>query len=119
MGPVRGSGDGEVEMSVNGQVRTPTVAIVGAGVSGLCMAIKLREAGVGSFTGYEKGDPAAGTWRENTYPGLYCDVPSRHYQYSFAPNPNWTHWYSPGPEIASYLEDVVDRFGLRGKIAFG
>ncbi len=55
----------------------PRVAIVGAGLSGLCMATKLREAGIESFTVYEKADRVGGTWRDNTYPGLFCDVPSR------------------------------------------
>ncbi|MBV9002932.1 MAG: NAD(P)/FAD-dependent oxidoreductase [Solirubrobacterales bacterium] len=106
-------------MRLAGDLRSPRVAVVGAGVSGLCMAVMLREAGIESFTVFEKSDRVAGTWRENTYPGLYCDIASRYYQYSFAPNPNWSRWFSPGPEIARYLADVVDRFGLRGKIAFG
>jgi cation diffusion facilitator CzcD-associated flavoprotein CzcO len=106
-------------MTSNGQLRNPTVAIVGTGISGLGMAIKLREAGIESFRIYEKRDRVAGTWRENTYPGLSCDVPSRYYQYSFAPNPDWTHWYSPGPEIARYVETIVDRYGLRERIEFG
>lgn len=100
-------------------MRTPTVAIIGAGVSGLCMAIKLRAAGIESFTIYEKSYRVGGTWRENTYPGLFCDVPSRYFQYSFAPNPNWTRAFSPGPEINHYLERITDDFGLREKIAFG
>jgi cation diffusion facilitator CzcD-associated flavoprotein CzcO len=100
-------------------VRSPTVAIIGAGVSGLCMGIKLREAGVESFTIYEKSDRVGGTWRDNTYPGLFCDVPSRYFQYSFAPNPDWSRLYSPGPEIGRYVEGVADRFDLRRKIVFG
>ena len=72
-------------------MRTPTVAIVGAGMSGLCMGMKLKRAGIESFTIYEKADRVGGTWRENTYPGLRCDVPSLLYQYSFDPNPDWSH----------------------------
>jgi cation diffusion facilitator CzcD-associated flavoprotein CzcO len=100
-------------------LRTPVVAIIGAGVSGLGMAIRLREAGVTSFTIYEKSDRVGGTWRENTYPGLFCDVPSRYFQYSFAPNPDWTRLFSPGPEIGRYLERIADDFDLRGNIVFG
>jgi cation diffusion facilitator CzcD-associated flavoprotein CzcO len=98
---------------------TPRVAIIGAGVSGLCMAIRLREAGIETFTVFEKSSSVGGTWRDNTYPGLYCDVPSRYFQYSFAPNPDWTRAFSPGPEIGAYLERVADRYGLRERIRFG
>src|SRR5712692_6611605 len=85
---------------INGErSRTPTVAIVGAGMSGLLMGIKLKEVGIESFTIYEKADRLGGTWRENSYPGLSCDVASRFYAYSFEPNPDWSSWFSPGPEI--------------------
>ena len=67
--------------------RALKVAIIGAGMSGLCMAIKLQDAGISSFTIFEKADDVGGTWRDNTYPGLTCDVPSRYYSYSFRPNP--------------------------------
>ncbi|MEU5881538.1 NAD(P)/FAD-dependent oxidoreductase [Spirillospora sp. NPDC047279] len=97
----------------------PRVIIVGAGMSGLCMAIKLRQAGVGDITIYEKAGAVGGTWRDNTYPGLTCDVPSRFYQFSFATNPEWTHLYSPGPEICAYLDDIADRFDVRRHIVFG
>ncbi|MCK9248269.1 MAG: NAD(P)/FAD-dependent oxidoreductase [Solirubrobacteraceae bacterium] len=100
-------------------LRTPTVAIIGAGVSGLCMAIRLRGIGVETFTIHEKGHAVGGTWRDNTYPGLYCDVPSRYFQYSFAPNPDWTRVFSPGPEIGRYLRDVADRHGITDRITFG
>jgi len=98
--------------------RTPEVAIVGAGMSGLCMALKLKRAGIESFTIYEKGEDLGGTWRENTYPGLTCDVPSRFYQYSFEPNPDWTHLFSPGKEIWGYLDAVAARHELRNHIRF-
>lgn len=101
-----------------GSLRIPSVAIAGAGVSGLGMAIKLQQAGIDTFRIYEKSGAVGGTWRDNTYPGLFCDIPSRFYQYSFAPNPEWSRYYSPGPEIHRYLEDITDRFGLRPKISF-
>ncbi|MFI0444781.1 flavin-containing monooxygenase [Actinomadura sp. 6N118] len=97
----------------------PRVVIVGAGMSGLCMAIALRQAGVHDFTIYEKAGAVGGTWRDNTYPGLTCDVPSRFYQFSFATNPDWTHLYSPGAEIWAYLDRIADRYGVREHIVFG
>ena len=81
--------------------------IIGAGMAGILSAIKLSEAGLTDFTIYEKGDRYGGTWRENTYPGLACDVPSHLYSYSFAPNPGWSHQFSPGPEIREYFEKVA------------
>ena len=88
-------------------------------MSGLCMAAKLKQAGIERFTIFEKADALGGTWRENTYPGLACDVPSRFYQFSFAPNPDWSRVFSPGREIWEYLDRFADRFGLREHIAFG
>jgi cation diffusion facilitator CzcD-associated flavoprotein CzcO len=99
--------------------RSPRVAVVGAGMSGLCMGIKLKRAGIEDFTIYEKADAVGGTWRDNTYPGLSCDVPSRFYQYSFAPNPDWTHFFSPGAEIWRYFDRVAESYGLRDHLAFG
>lgn len=100
-------------------VRDPAVAVVGAGMSGLCVAIALLRSGISNVTIYEKADEVGGTWRENTYPGLVCDIPSRVYQYTFAQNPNWTHVFSPGGEIQAYFTGVADRFELRGHIRFG
>jgi cation diffusion facilitator CzcD-associated flavoprotein CzcO len=94
-------------------------AIVGAGMAGILGAIKLTEAGLTDFTIYEKGDRYGGTWRENTYPGLACDVPSHLYSYSFAPNPSWSHQFSPGPEIREYFEKVAAEHGLEPKTRFG
>lgn len=70
------------------------VAILGAGFSGLCMAIRLRQAGFESFTVYEKSSGPGGTWRDNTYPGAGCDVPSHLYSYSFWPNTDWSHHHA-------------------------
>jgi cation diffusion facilitator CzcD-associated flavoprotein CzcO len=86
--------------------------IIGAGMSGILSAIKLREAGLHDFAIYEKADRLGGTWRDNTYPGLACDVPSHLYCYSFAPNPDWTHRFASGAEIQSYFENVARRFGV-------
>lgn len=100
-------------------LRTPEVAIIGAGMSGIGMAAKLRMAGIASFRIYERGEDLGGTWHANTYPGLACDIPSRYYQYAFAPNPDWTHVYSPGGEIRAYLNRVATDYGIRERISFG
>jgi cation diffusion facilitator CzcD-associated flavoprotein CzcO len=93
--------------------------IIGAGMSGLLAAIRLREAGFDDFVVYEKGDGVGGTWRENTYPGIACDVPSHFYSYSFALNPDWSPRFSPGHEIRAYFEDVAQRYELLPSIRFG
>lgn len=95
------------------------VVIVGAGMAGILSAVKLQEAGYTDFTVYEKADRLGGTWRENTYPGVACDVPSHLYSYSFAPNAGWSRWFSPGAEILAYLEDVADRHGVDRFIRYG
>jgi cation diffusion facilitator CzcD-associated flavoprotein CzcO len=95
------------------------VVVVGAGMAGILAAIKLREAGVRDVVVYEKADRLGGTWRENTYPGIACDVPSHLYSYSFAPNPDWSHYFSPGAEIAAYLERVAREHDVARTIRFG
>jgi cation diffusion facilitator CzcD-associated flavoprotein CzcO len=86
------------------------------GFSGIGPAVNLRRAGVEDFAVVERGDGVGGTWHSSTYPGCACDVPSNLYSFSFAPNPDWSRTYSRQPEIRSYLERVVDRFGVRSKI---
>jgi len=98
---------------------SPRFVVVGAGMAGILSAVKLAEAGFGDVTVYEKADRLGGTWRENTYPGVACDVPSHLYSYSFAPNPDWTQVFSPGEEIRSYLEAVASRYQLDGRIRYG
>lgn len=95
------------------------IAIVGAGMSGICMAAKLLDAGIDTFTIFEAADDVGGTWRDNTYPGLTCDVPSRYYSYSFAPNPDWSRWMAPGPEIHDYFRRVAAELGVHQHIRFG
>ena len=99
--------------------RALRIAIVGAGMAGILSAIKLREAGYDDFVVYEKAERLGGTWRENTYPGIACDVPSHLYSYSFEPNPDWSHRFSPGDEIEAYFEDVARRHGVTERIRFG
>src|ERR1700756_2097721 len=100
------------------QKRPLKVAIIGAGMSGMCMAVKLQDAGIDSFTIFEKADDVGGTWRDNTYPGLTCDIPSRYYAYAFRPNPDWSHLLPPGPEIQAYFRRVADERGIRRHIRF-
>ncbi|WP_229374182.1 flavin-containing monooxygenase [Fibrella rubiginis] len=97
---------------------TYQVAIIGAGFAGLGAAIRLTLSGRNSFIVFERANDVGGTWRENTYPGCACDVPSHLYSFSFAPNPNWSKAYSPQPEIHRYLQQCVDRFGIRDRIRF-
>jgi cation diffusion facilitator CzcD-associated flavoprotein CzcO len=87
-------------------------AIIGAGMSGILTAIKLKERGITDFVIYEKAPRLGGTWRDNTYPGLSCDVPSHVYAYSFELKSDWTHRFSPGAEIQGYFEGVAGKYGL-------
>lgn len=96
--------------------RQPRIAIIGAGMSGICAVIKLRKAGYADLTVYEKADKIGGTWRENTYPGLSCDVPSHWYSFSFEPNPYWSHRFSYGPEIQAYMENVASKYDVMGVV---
>ncbi|MCW2608109.1 MAG: FAD-dependent pyridine nucleotide-disulfide oxidoreductase [Frankiales bacterium] len=89
------------------------VCVVGTGFSGLGMAVQLKQDGIEDFVVLERADAVGGTWRDNTYPGCACDVPSHLYSFSFAPNPDWSHVFSRQPEIRDYLERVTDEQGLR------
>ena len=97
---------------------TVDVAIVGAGVGGLCAAIRLRETGAGSLIVLERSAEVGGTWRDNVYPGCACDVPSHMYSFSFAPNREWTRPYSQQQEIQDYILRTTDAYGLRPLIRF-
>lgn len=90
----------------------PSVVVIGAGMTGLLLVIKLRERGIRNITLLEKADTFGGTWRENTYPGIACDVPSHAYTYSFEPNPDWSHHFPPGREIYEYFEKVFYKYGI-------
>src|SRR5215471_8608242 len=95
------------------------VAIIGAGFGGLGAGVRLRQAGMTDFVILERAASVGGTWRDNTYPGCACDIPSHLYSFSFAPNPDWTHSFSRQPEIWDYLEEITDRYGLRGHLRLG
>ncbi len=98
---------------------TPRIAILGAGFGGLCMAIRLKRAGITSFTVYDKGSELGGTWRDNTYPGLACDVPSFLYSYSFAPFRGWSRRYPEQPEILEYLRRCARHYRLGPHLRYG
>ncbi|MFN2464341.1 MAG: flavin-containing monooxygenase [Candidatus Dormibacteria bacterium] len=94
------------------------VAVIGTGFSGLAAAIRLKQEGLTDFVVLERGAEVGGTWRDNTYPGCQCDVPSHLYSFSFAPNPAWSRSFSLQPEILEYLRQCADRFGIRPFIRF-
>ncbi len=94
------------------------MAIIGAGFSGLGMAIRLKQEGIEDFVVLERAAEIGGTWRDNTYPGCQCDIPSVLYSYSFAPNPNWTRTYPLQEEIRDYLRRCAAEFGVLPFIRF-
>ncbi len=96
----------------------PRVAIIGTGIGGLGMAIRLVQMGVDDVTLFEKADALGGTWRDNTYPGSGCDVPSHLYSLSFAPNPDWSRRFPEQAEILAHLERIADDFDVRRRIRF-
>jgi cation diffusion facilitator CzcD-associated flavoprotein CzcO len=98
--------------------RTPSVAIIGTGFGGLGMAIQLKAAGYHDITIFEKAGDVGGCWRDNTYPGAACDVPSHLYSFSFEPKTDWSRRFAPQPEILQYLRDTADKYDLRRHIRF-
>ncbi len=95
------------------------VLVVGTGFAGLGTAIRLRQEGETDFAVLERGASVGGTWRDNSYPGCACDVPSHLYSFSFAPNPHWSRAFSPQPEIHAYLERTAEQFGVLPHVHFG
>lgn len=98
--------------------RVHDTLIVGAGFTGLGAAIKLRQAGIDDIVLVERSDRVGGTWRDNVYPGVACDIPSLLYSFSFVKNPSWSRAYPSGAEICAHIEYMVDDFGLRPHIRF-
>lgn len=95
------------------------VGIIGAGFAGIIAAMQLQKQGRNNFIIFERADQVGGTWRDNTYPGCACDVPSHVYSIAAAPNPSWSRMFSPQPEILAYMQAVVRDNGLEGKIRYG
>ena len=109
-----------MDESERGSDTTPwAVLIIGAGFGGLGMAIALGRDGEHDVLLLEKGADVGGVWRENTYPGAACDIPSHLYSFSFEPNPRWSRTYSPQAEILDYLRHCADKYAVRDKIRFG
>ena len=98
---------------------SPRIAIIGAGPGGLCMGIRLKQAGFENFVILDKADGLGGTWYHNRYPGCACDIPSHLYSFSFEIKPDWSRPYAPQPEILEYLEGCADKYGLRPHLEFG
>lgn len=94
-------------------------AIIGTGFSGIGAAIALDCTGFSNFVLLEKSEAIGGTWRDNQYPGACCDVPSHLYSFSFELNPDWSHRFSPAPEIYAYLKKVIEKYQLKGRIHCG
>ena len=119
--------------AVDAAEKLPTdvrVAVIGAGFAGLGTAIKLKQAGIEDFVVLERAGDLGGTWRDNSYPGCACDVPSHLYSYSFAPNPDWSRAFSAQPEIQALpaalrrsvraaSASVLRRRGQRGPLGRG
>ena len=94
------------------------VAIIGAGLGGICAAIRLEQAGI-PYTVFEKNDDVGGTWFENTYPDLRVDVPNHFYSFSFAPNPEWSDYYARRGELADYIERCAEDHGVAPHVRLG
>lgn len=92
------------------------IAVIGAGPGGIAAAHLLHEKGITNFVILERGDDVGGTWRDNHYPGLAVDIPILWYQFSFAPNPNWSRLFAPGPELYSYFRDTARSLNLYDKL---
>ena len=107
----------QVEQEASRATVHTRAVIIGTGFSGLGMAIALQQRGV-DFVILEKADDIGGTWRDNSYPGCACDIPSHLYSYSFEPKPDWKNVFSYQPEIWDYLKGVTEKYGLRRYIEF-
>jgi cation diffusion facilitator CzcD-associated flavoprotein CzcO len=101
------------------RTKGPRVVVIGSGVSGILAGVKLRERGWRDFVILEKAETLGGTWRDNVYPGVACDVPAHVYVYSFAPNPAWKTRYAKGPDIWRYYHQVARRHGVLDHIEYG
>jgi cation diffusion facilitator CzcD-associated flavoprotein CzcO len=99
-------------MSTNPPAAAPRIAIIGSGFAGIGMAIRLKRMGITSFTVYEAAADIGGTWRDNTYPGAACDVPSHLYSFSFEPNPSWSRTFGQQGEILAYLKGCARKYGI-------
>lgn len=104
--------------SVDGRAHAYRIGVVGAGLGGVALAVKLKLAGIEDFVVFEQSDGPGGTWHDNTYPGCQVDVPSEVYSYSFMPY-DWTREYATQSELLKYINYVIDHFGIRSHFRFG
>ncbi|MFG1641196.1 flavin-containing monooxygenase [Amycolatopsis sp. NPDC049252] len=104
---------------MTGSAKGPSVLIVGTGFGGIGTAIELKRAGFSDFTILESAAEPGGVWRDNTYPGAACDIPSPLYSFSFEPNPRWPKRFSHQPDILAYLRGVITKYGLEPHIRYG
>jgi cation diffusion facilitator CzcD-associated flavoprotein CzcO len=95
------------------------IAIIGAGPGGLCMAIRLKQAGFDDFVLLEKSDGIGGTWNHNLYPGCACDIPAHLYSFSFEQKPDWSRPYAPQSEILAYFQSIAEKYELLPHCRFG
>ncbi len=96
----------------------PSIIIIGTGFAGVCAAIRLKQAGIDTFTILERSSDVGGTWRDNTYPGAACDVASHLYSFSFEPNPDWSNQFSGQKEIHEYIKHCIAKYGIGKHIQF-
>lgn len=109
----------ENESNAEQTIRVYDTIVIGAGISGLAAAHQMNQVGYRDYLVLEKANRVGGTWRDNTYPGCGCDVPSALYSFSFSPSHQWSHLFAKQPEILNYLEDVAEKYHLNEKIVFG
>ncbi len=107
-------------MTETGQAprRSPKIVVIGAGMTGILAAIQLKKQGYTDVTVFEKAATLGGTWRENTYPGVACDIPAQMYTYSFEPNPDWSNLFARGEEIQNYLVKVAHKYQIMETLHF-
>lgn len=108
----------QLSTSTDSKIINLEVIVIGAGLSGIAAGIKLLKSGIKDFLILEKSHEIGGVWRDNTYPGCECDIPSALYSYSFAPNPKWNHVFAKQTQIKEYIEDVAHQHHLYPKIKF-
>ena len=98
-------------MNANAERDLP-IAIIGAGPGGICMAIRLKQAGFENIVIFEKSSRVGGTWNHNRYPGCACDIQSHLYSFSFEFKSDWSRPYAPQPEILAYMDHCVEKYGI-------
>lgn len=111
--------DSSPRAAMRANPRSPRIAVIGAGPGGLCMGIRLKQAGFDDFVILEKGDGVGGTWFHNRYPGCAVDLPSFFYSFSFEKKYDWSRPYAPQPELLAYMEGIAEQYGLLPHCRFG